>query len=229
MIKKIVFLFLIFILIIIIFFGIIRFYQKINYIDRSGAYLMSNSAAEATTEPFFTDSNIEQEIFSTRNNLSKIIIPLKLNGSAEIQFSLLEKNAGQLLRQTKIDLKINQSIDWAFEPIADSQGKNYNLQIKLLKASQGLCFFTIPPDRFDGGKLIINGRENSEERFVIDWQHKTTNALSTAFSRLAYGKPGIFNHAGTYLFLSIILLLLIIMINWLILKVFWGNTDGNAK
>ncbi len=176
-------------------------YSNTQYIDQEGASVIYFRDPEFINIAANQQFIFRQEIKASQNNLGKTILYIKNQNPINLTVSIFDSELQSPLRSDKISTRITGSatvLEWVFEPIADSAHKTYIYQIQGTTGEHVLSFHTIGPDRYDGGRLTLNGQTDDAHRLVLDWQYSTSNAWQVLMRRLTYAKPGIFNHAGTW-------------------------------
>jgi len=198
---------------------------QIKYIDREGVYLhnyrdMGNLKIEAGQ-----NFDITQQILPSRNDLAYIFVTLKITEPINIDFKITDSD-NNLVREKTMNINevlgYIQFITWEFEPINDSGNQAYLFSLAGRTEDNSLTFYTVSPDKYDGGQLTINGLANTKERIIVDWQYPASHLWQNIITRLVYAKPGIFNHQSAFLVLIIIFAGLLFYSIFLLAKEFFG-------
>lgn len=198
-----------------------------HYIDTEGVGLGNYKKTSQLDVPAGSSTTITEEITSREAGLSKISIPLLISKSTTLVLSLIDQRTGQVIRQQQFTISADpkqssQLINWQFSPMSESADKSYELKINT-PSNETFSFLTVTPERFDGGKLTVNGNSIEESRIIIDWQYYSSHPLSTVLDRLRYNKPGIFNHRSTYVILFCCLVILYGALCWFLTGWFWQD------
>ncbi|XOU94205.1 MAG: hypothetical protein ACNFW9_05165 [Candidatus Kerfeldbacteria bacterium] len=201
-----------------------------NYFSKEGVVLGNYKEIEEIKFPPNSTIEIKQEIYSRLDNLGKIIISLRTNKLIILDLKLKNKSDNQIIRQKSISTKLTNGgieiLEWIIDPISNSNNKDYILLISTLSSSD-LIFYTVEPERYDGGSLIINNKINDDSRIIVDWEYYTANPLQIIYHYLPFYKPEIFNNAATYIILTILFFTLQTLITWEILNIFLNKNDEN--
>jgi len=199
---------------------LISFYGNISYIDREGAFLIGLKGTNMLTYPPNDIIEIGQEVISSQNRLARIIFPIRTQQPLTLSLSLQDSSTENIIRQTTISVTDSHEIVWEFNPIENSKEKLYRFLLKTKTGDSTLSFYTIPPERYDGGTLYTSGIKKNEARIVLDWQYYTDQPFTTLIKRLIYAKPGVFNHQITFIIILLIFGLLQFIIIWWLTVIF---------
>lgn len=165
-----------------------------NYIDREGtAVIWKKDADVITFEPNQT-LDLRQYVTATQPDLARLILYVKTPSDIDLTCELLDPDSGTVIRTGQTITVRPGSVmpaTWAFDPIADSTGGHYIAHITGRVGTEPFSIFTVQPNRFDGGTLIIDAQPVDNLRLVLDWEYYETNPLQTLFHRLTYAKPGL--------------------------------------
>lgn len=199
---------------------IVSHFTHLKYIDAQGVVLGNFRQYETITLPADQPFTIKQAFVSTGDNLSKFTLTTKYSSQTNLHYSLQEQG-GVNVRQGSVSLPLPephiQYIDWAFEPIENSQNKNYLLIISGQPGEGGINLFTVEPNRSDAANFILNGEEQLNSRLILDWRYFASHPINTMLNRLGYAKPGMFNHQISFIIIIVILEAFAFLLLWTLL------------
>ena len=199
-----------------------------NYYSKEGVVLGNYKQIEELKFPANSSLDIEQEISSLLNDIGKITLTLNTNTKTFFYLKLINKQTNEIIRQESLVTQHPgnniELLEWEFKPISNSENKDYLLQINSLIDSD-IIFYTVEPDRYDGGNLIIDETTNNDSRLIIDWEYYTSNPVQKIYHYLPFFKPWIFNHSITYIILTILLFIFQTLLIWQVLKIFYKKNE----